>query len=154
MGKSFTIASVPAKSATLLTWSLETSLLPAMTRLIWFLLEQAHLKDSILFLNAKHIKTGDYPSSLEMGRKKYSIMEDPFTIQNVVDGPRVFDPQFARHATILSCCANFVSQKTNHTMVDPFYGCILLHEMNHMIGHGFEDWPVRVQNCLGCGRSF
>lgn len=33
-------------------------------------------------------------------------------------------------------------------------GCILLHEMTHMIGHGFEKWPVKVQNCLGCSRRF
>ena len=29
-------------------------------------------------------------------------------------------------------------------------GCTLLHEMTHMIGHGFEKWPQRVEKCLGC----
>ena len=30
-------------------------------------------------------------------------------------------------------------------------GCTLLHEMTHMIGHGFETWPGKVEKCLGCG---
>lgn len=29
-------------------------------------------------------------------------------------------------------------------------GCTLLHELTHMIGHGFEKWPTKVENCLGC----
>jgi hypothetical protein len=30
------------------------------------------------------------------------------------------------------------------------FGCTLLHEMTHMVGHFFETWPKRVEKCLGC----
>jgi hypothetical protein len=32
---------------------------------------------------------------------------------------------------------------------DP-YGCHLVHELAHMIGHPFEKWPMKVEHCLGC----
>ena len=32
---------------------------------------------------------------------------------------------------------------------DP-YGCQIMHEMTHMIGHPFEKWPQQVGRCLGC----
>jgi hypothetical protein len=25
-----------------------------------------------------------------------------------------------------------------------------MHELTHMIGHGFEKWPKKVEECLGC----
>ena len=40
----------------------------------------------------------------------------------------------------------------NPNCISPW--CIMLHELTHMIGHGFEKWPVRVQNCAGCSRPF
>ncbi len=60
-----------------------------------------------------------------------------------------------------ACAYSFPGGSTIHLCGDPFNnpgciepGCILLHEMTHMIGHGFEKWPVRVQNCLGCSRPY
>jgi len=33
---------------------------------------------------------------------------------------------------------------------DDGFGCTLIHEMTHMIGHGGEKWPQQVEKCLGC----
>lgn len=30
------------------------------------------------------------------------------------------------------------------------YGCVMMHELTHVIGHGFEKWPRQVERCLGC----
>ncbi len=58
-----------------------------------------------------------------------------------------------------SCASSFPGGKTLHMcplglMPDPRcgpLGCTMLQEMTHMIGHPFEKWPNRVENCLqGC----
>jgi RHS repeat-associated protein len=30
------------------------------------------------------------------------------------------------------------------------YGCVMMHELTHMIGHGSEKLPRQVERCLGC----